>query len=219
MAVDPGSYPTAGERLPVRRPVRRLRWHSRRVAYLKLMLPVVAMAIVSLVLAWPQIAVDDKRFRISAARIAPEEADNLRMLNARFVGVDEEQRPYVVTATTATQASTTAREVELQEPKADMVMNDGAWVALSSSQGVYHRDRRTLDLAGQVSIFHDSGAEFHTTRALVDLAASTAAGDEPVEGQGPAGTIKAEGFRIFDRGARLLFTGKAQVILHRDAVP
>lgn len=217
MAADPATYPASAAGRP---PRRRVRWHSRRVAYLKLMLPAVALSIVTLVLAWPQIMPDEKRFRLSsAARIAPEEADNLRMLNARFVGVDEERRPYVVTASSATQASTLAREVDLTEPKADMVMNDGAWVALSSATGVYHRDKRTMDLDGDVSIFHDSGAEFHTTRAQVDLATSAAAGDEPIQGQAPAGTIVAEGFRIYDRGAVILFTGKAKVILSRGTAP
>src|SRR5581483_9908873 len=76
------------------RPERAL-WRSRRVAYLKLMLPAIALLIVTLILAWPQIVRNDNRVRFGGGRISADEADTLRMINARYVGVDDQQRPYV----------------------------------------------------------------------------------------------------------------------------
>src|SRR5438876_11530162 len=43
-------------------------WRSRRVAYLKLMLPAVALLIVTLILAWPQLMRDDNRVRFGGGR-------------------------------------------------------------------------------------------------------------------------------------------------------
>ena len=199
------------------RPERAL-WRSRRVAYLKLMLPAVALLIVTLVLAWPQLVREDNRVRFGGGRISLEEADTLRMLNARYVGVDDQQRPYVVTSALATRESAHAPETQLQTPKADMTTSSGAWVQLSAQTGLYHNDAKLLDLIDDVSVFHDGGTEFHTERARVDLSAGTAAGDDPVDGQGPNMTITSIGFRLYDRGARIVFTGKSHLVLHNGAV-
>jgi len=49
------------------------------------------------------------------------------MLNARYVGVDEQQRPYVVTSALATRESAHAPQTDLQTPKADMTTANGSW--------------------------------------------------------------------------------------------
>jgi lipopolysaccharide export system protein LptC len=190
-------------------------WRSRRVAYLKLMLPAIALLIVTLILAWPQIVRDDNRVRFGGGRISVEEAETLRMSNARYVGSDDQQRPYVVTSILATRESAHAPSTDLKTPKADMTTAGGAWVAVTAETGVYHNDAKLLDLAGDVSVFHDGGTEFHTTTAQVDLGTGSATGDDPVDGQGPSATIKAEGFRLYDRGAVIIFTGKAHLTLYR----
>ncbi|MBV8166197.1 MAG: LPS export ABC transporter periplasmic protein LptC, partial [Alphaproteobacteria bacterium] len=138
-----------------------------------------------------------------------------RMINARYVGIDNHDRPYVVTATLATRESAHAPKTDLTSPKADMTTANGAWVAVTAETGVYHNLARVLDLAGEVSLFHDGGTEFHTARAEVDLNAGSASGDEPVAGQGPSLTINAEGFRLYDRGAVIIFTGKTHLVLHQ----
>jgi lipopolysaccharide export system protein LptC len=199
------------------RPERAL-WRSRRVAYLKLMLPAVALVIVTLILAWPQLVRDDARLRFGGSRITLEEADTLRMLNARYVGVDDQQRPYVVTSALASRESPHAPQTHLQTPKADMTTSNGAWVAVSAQTGVYHNDAKQLDLAGEVSLFHDNGTEMHTERARVDLSAGSAAGDDPVDGQGPNLTITSIGFRLYDRGTRIVFTGKSHLVIHNGQI-
>src|ERR1700733_11946093 len=193
-------------------------WRSRRVAYLKLMLPAVALLIVTLILAWPQIGSDHNRVRFGG-HISADEADTLRMINARYVGVDDQQRPYVVTSALATRDSAHAPSTDLKTPKADMTTASGAWVAVTAETGIYHNDAKLLDLAGDVSVFHDGGTEFHTTTARVDLSAGSAAGDDPVAGQGPTGTVTSDGFRLYDRGAHIIFTGKAHMVLfHGEAL-
>jgi len=184
---------------------------------MKVLLPALAAALILLVFAWPQFAFKDERFRLGMSRLTLDQTENLTMLNARYDGVDEQRQPYSITADMATQSKQDENLIDLELPKADMTMEDGAWLALTARTGEYRRSVELLDLAGSVSLFHDRGVELFSESARIDLGAGTAEGLEPVEGQGTFGTVNAEGFRVLDRGQTIIFTGKSQLILYPDA--
>jgi lipopolysaccharide export system protein LptC len=195
---------------PVRAPSRR---RSRIVGYLKLAFPAAAVGLTLLILTWPRLMPDDKNFRLGSARISKEDAEALRLEKARIVGIDQERRPYVITADDATQVNGAATDVNLDAPKADITLSNGAWVQLSAKAGVFRRDNNQLELNGDVSLFHDSGTEFHTATAHIDLKSGDAHGSDAIQGQGPQGDIAGEGFEIVDHGARILFTGRARAVM------
>jgi lipopolysaccharide export system protein LptC len=207
-----GAKVTDGPKQPPRLSQRNV--YSLFVNWMKLLLPALACALILLVVAWPQIAPDDKLFRIEPIKNAAQEAQNLNMINARFSGFDDNQQPFTVTADMATQKPGEKDRVELQKPKADITMNDGTWLALTAKVGYYDRQTELLDLVGDVNLFHDQGFEVRTEKAQVDLKGGTASGDLPVEGQGPSGTLTAEGFRVIDNGKTVIFTGKSKMILY-----
>jgi lipopolysaccharide export system protein LptC len=190
--------------------------YSIFVGFMKVLLPALAAALILLVVAWPQFTIDDGGFRLSVSKLAPDQADSLTMLNARFDGLDENDRPYTLTADMATQSDSDKDLVELELPKADITLEDGTWLALTARSGQYRQKSRILDLAGSVSLFHDQGFELRTEAARVDFAKGVAEGAQPVQGQGSAGFIEAEGFRVLDRGARIIFTGKAHMIVNPE---
>lgn len=194
------------------------RLSSRAVTFLKVTLPLIALVLLGLVLAWHRLNPDPREFRLGAGNIsATVDADASRMIKPRYVGMDENNQPYAVVADTATQTAGSADNILLAKPKADVTLKDGSWVAVDAREGLYDRVRQTLGLRGQVHVFHDAGYEFHTESADLDMQAGTASGDVPVEGQGPFGYLKAEGFRITDKGGRILFTGKARLELRPEA--
>ena len=99
--------------------------------------------------------------------------------------------------------------VNLQKLIADMTMRDGAWVAVTADNGIYHRDAGTVDLSGNVTLFHDTGLSFETDAATVDLKNDWARGDQPVEGQNSGGQLASQGFEVRDSGQTIVFTGRA----------
>ena len=191
--------------------------YSRFVILMKLALPLVAILLIGLIVAWPQLLGRDAGFRLSYANVQPEEAEKLRMAKARYVGTDDQNRPYRIAAEQAIQPTPESEHVNLKGPTADMTLADGTWLALTAEEGVYRQKIRRLDLAGSVNLFHDSGYEFRTASAQIDFGAGVASSDTPVEAQGPGGVLKAKGFRMLDKGARVLFTGKAHLVLHPGA--
>src|SRR6185312_1175738 len=189
------------------------RSHSRFVQRSKWVLPTLAVCLLLLVATWPQLksAVDHLHFTVP--RIDLSDARNLRMVQPRYTGIDRQNRPYVLTASSATQASGTDDIVSLTAPKADMTTNSGNWVEITSCTGTYQPQPQLLDLYGDVELYQDRGNEFHTDSASIDIANGTAKSDQPVTGQGPFGHVTAEGFTMLDRGAIIQFTGKTSLTL------
>ncbi|MFZ6762063.1 LPS export ABC transporter periplasmic protein LptC [Roseomonas sp. KE0001] len=176
------------------------------------LLPLAALALLAAVALWPEFEGAEDRGRLAFRRAAQTSAEAMRISNARYQGLDEQNRPYNVTADTAVQQEQTEL-IDLTRPRADLLMNDGAWVLLESREGRYDKARNMLDLNGDVTLWHDDGSTLRTAAATIDIGAGSAAGDRPVAAQGPFGTLVSEGFRLRDRGQVVLFTGQARAVL------
>jgi lipopolysaccharide export system protein LptC len=189
------------------------RGYTRFVSWMKLVLPAVAVALLLLVATWPRLQAQLGRLGAGMAKLDLNEARDLRMVNAHFSGLDKLNRPYTVTAEVARQMPSKDDLVSLEGPKADITLQSGAWVAVNSDTGLYQQQQQVLDLFGQVHVFHDTGIEFTTDSARVNLNQGTAEGTEPVAGQGTFGELNAQGFQLLDRGERVIFTGKSRLLL------
>ncbi len=182
---------------------------------MKVLLPAVAVALLLLALAWPQLTPEEDDFKLDIAAVGPQGGDKPQVLNPRLLGVDEQTRPFQITAEMGSRLDDKeGLEVyQLDQPSADIILEDGSWVALNALDGVFERVGQMLYLSGGVNLFHDSGYEFATESAQVNLTDRSAEGDEPVHGQGPFGVIDAEGFRVLERGDVIIFTGRAEMTI------
>lgn len=191
---------------------------SRFITVMKVLLPSAAVALLTLVAAWPALDLRDDRFRLDFAQIVDPTTTEPQMLNPRLLSTDARQQQLTLTANMATQISGVGESeiFKLSEPKADIMLEDGTWWALTASEGLFQRETNVVDLNGTVSLFHDSGYEFDTETARVFLDRRDVVGTQAIRGHGPFGEIQAEGFRIFDGGVRVLFTGKSRLTIFRD---
>jgi lipopolysaccharide export system protein LptC len=194
---------------------RHVRDYSRFVTAMKFVLPILAAGLIALLAVWSQIRIEDGRFRIGMASIAPTQIDRLSMVNPRFQGIDDQNRPYTVTAAEASQVKGNDDLIDLLRPQADMTMANGSWMAVSADSGRFQRSTKHLDLAGKVSLFQDKGYELHVESISVDFGLGKAVSDTGVTGQGPAGELSGEGLRVTDKGAVIELTGKSRVLLYQ----
>jgi len=204
---------------PLPRQPRRSR-HGRAARFARIALPIVALALAGLIFAWSRIDPIINKIHIGDTEQAPQEIDAVTMENARFAGVDAQNRSFNITAVRAVQSADDDNHVDLQQPKADIVLTSGAKVTVQSDTAGLQRDTQILELAGKVTLTQDQDYEFHTTHARINLEERTAAGDAPVDGRGPQGEIHAQGFDILDGGARVVFRGHARALLqpHQESV-
>ena len=187
--------------------------YSRFVGFMKFVLPLAGAALVATVIAWPDAYRHDDGIQISLADLTTGESGQPGMERVRYVGTDDNYRPYLVTAASVREEGVDHDHFILHELQADITLESGAWVTLVATTGTYRRDLRTLGLAGTVAIYSDNGLELHTESALVNLARGSAEGTDPVQGQGPFGTLNASGFRLTDNGQRIVFDGDVRLVI------
>jgi lipopolysaccharide export system protein LptC len=188
--------------------------YSRFVSLLKFLLPAAALTLMALLLLWPQM--NPLPTKIGFSKVTVEDLENLRMLAPRMIGRDEKDQPYTITAEQATQDAGSSDVTDLVRPKGDIQINTGAWVALTADTGKYNKQSQMLHLQGNVNVFHDAGYEIQTTSADVNLDKGDAQGDEPVVGQGPDSELQGQGFRLYNKGARIVVTGQSRVVIHAN---
>jgi len=187
---------------------------SRFVRLMRVMLPLLALILTSIVLVWPQLN-KPEGFRLSFSDVETSD-DQLVMRNARFRGTDSENRPYLITADNAMQDLAHQDQVILDSLNADITLEDGTWLTLRADTGVYFQNERKLALHGNVSVYSDLGYEFHADEAEADLAMGTVESDSRVWGHGPMGRINANGLRVYERGAVVRFINGVKTTLYND---
>jgi lipopolysaccharide export system protein LptC len=201
-----GSAPGPGGRSAANDP------YSRLVALLKLLLPAIGLALLLLVAAWPRLAALFQSVGTGLAAIDLREARELKMVNPRYAGSDRQNRPYVLTAAIGRQMPDRTDLLSLERPRADMTTRRGT-VTVTAATGIYQAQAKLLDLFRRVSIVRTDGTRFSTESAHVDFTGNTAEGHDPVKGRGSWGRVAAQGFRILDKGDRVIFTGRSDLAL------
>jgi len=187
------------------------------VSAMKVALPLLALVLVGLVLMLPQLQSTEEKLRASVSQqIKAHDLENLYMVNARYVGTDDKNRAYTLTADSARQVSTDSDLVALEGPKADVSLGDGHWVAMQANAGAFYRKAQSLVLFGNVNLFHDDGYTVRTGEVEMNLKKGTASGSKPVVAHGPLGLLRAKGFKILEKGETVLFTGKASLTIYLD---
>ena len=81
------------------------------------------------------------------------------------------------------------------------------WLLAAIGNLARHRFFTPADIDG-------GGLTAGTDTARINLKAGTAESDDQTHGQSPGGNVEGEGFRLYDRGARIVFTVKAKAVLY-----
>jgi lipopolysaccharide export system protein LptC len=187
-------------------------WLARHADIVRIALPAIALVVVLGGIIGPMFT-EATGILMRNMPLAGNRGEYMRMQQPHFAGTDRKQQPYTLTAKYAVQKVREQKVYDLFQPKADLLDRKERWVAITADTGKYDQQLRMLDLVGRVTLFQDKGYILTTERARIDLDASAAYGDRPVRGQGPDAEVEAEGFHASEKGDRLVFTGRARLIL------
>lgn len=185
----------------------RISRYSRRVSWLRYALPSAALLVVATLFLWPKIHGGDLKTMVG------NNIPDVVIENLHFTGMDSKNQPYSLKAAKATRPGGLQNIYDLERPEGETTLADGAWVAGRADYGRYDQDARKLWLGGNVQLFHDTGYQFTSDEAQVNLNTSEAWGDRPVVIQGDFGTVEGQAFRLLQSGKVAVVKGPARAVL------
>ena len=186
--------------------------HGFMVSWTKRLLPVMALLLLASVALWPEIVRQTDLNSLGARHGMSGDLQAGKLVNMRYRGTDERNRPYTVTASQAAQDG--PERINLVDPKGDMISENGSWTFGQSKDGVYIQHAGLLDMSHDVVIYRDNGITLRTQSAVMDLKTGAGAGNEATHAEGPFGTLDAQGFALVDKGAVIQFQGASRLLLN-----
>ncbi len=201
---------------------RRVRAYSRAVAWMKVLLPLGALALIAAIF----VTARDKGdlTKIFTAEELAKLGAGLRLDNPRFAGLTEQGEPFAIRADWALPDSVMRRFIDLERPEGEIELRDGRTIAARADRGRMHREDKTLVLEGGVVLDTSDGYHIETALIEFDLGAKTANAPGPVSGTGPRGRIDAGSFRAAasEDGAgagQIWFENRVRVVFIPDKGP
>jgi lipopolysaccharide export system protein LptC len=186
--------------------------YSRFVVLMKRLLALGAFLIIAAVLAFFFVQRMPRQLQMSYERLGKVQND-LTMMKPRLAGSDTKGNPYVITADRAVQDTHNAKRAVLKNMEADLSLDKGNWVNARAKSGLIDMSTGQLELYDGIDVFTATGYELHSNSASANLKQSVIHGHEPVTGQGPDGTLRADEFHA-DRATDILtLTGHVQMTL------
>ena len=193
--------------------------HSRRVDRLRFILPATALMMLVMVMAWPWLNGGYHGFIMPVLKQATGfDTDAMRMMNPRYVGRTEAQEPFEVSAASAFLDPKNQQKIYLERITAIVEKEATDDVHMRANEGLYYRNRSTLDLNGDLELRVGEGYIFNTSEASVNFSLGEVDGPMPVTGEGPIGTLSADRFTVKDHGKLFRFNGQVQVV-YQPAAP
>lgn len=186
---------------------------SRKVGWVKAILPLTAALLLAALVAAPSLRTGPAADRV-AYHVPQTDSSQAQshIEEARYHGTDQKGQPFTITAAKADQLG--ADNVDLNAPVGDMTLKSGSWLELKSDSGVYNQKSQNLGLAGNVTLYRNDGTTVNTAHAQIDMKAGNAQSGDPVSVQGPFGTLNAQnGFILADRGQDVKFLGPSTLVL------
>ena len=189
--------------------------YSRFVILMKRLLSLGAFLIIAAVLAFFFVQRMPRLLQISYERMGRVEND-LAMMKPRLTGSDSKGNPYVITADMAVQDAHDPKKATLRRLEADLTLDKQNWINARAKTGMVDMNTGQLELTDGIDVFTATGYELHSNSASANLKQSLIHGHEMVTGQGPDGSLRADGFHA-DRATNILtLKGHVKMTLFGD---
>jgi lipopolysaccharide export system protein LptC len=128
---------------------------------------------------------------------------SVTVLAPRFEGFDANDRPYNLTAETARRRRENVALVDLVNPK----LEDAASTVVQAREGVWNSETEVLELFGDVVMTDAAGYTFTSQKTRMFVKENRVEGQEPLNGVGPIGEVRADAYDVLDDGNRIVLKG------------
>jgi lipopolysaccharide export system protein LptC len=193
--------------------------HSRRVRFLRRMIPVSCVVALLGPLMWGIIAPFASTapdIKIGAISVS---GSKITMESPKLSGFKKDQKSYEVTAREAIQDIKAPSIVELNKLTARMEQEKNSFARMTSDWGKFDQGNDRLELKGNVRVRTDSGYEVDMLSAQVNMKSGDVVSTEPVTVRSKTGTISANQVEVKDNAKVVIFEGRVRSVFVPDEEP
>lgn len=127
----------------------------------------------------------------------------LKLENAKLIGNDKNNRPYVITAKSSFKNSIDKNIIHLNSVEADMTLNNNSWMLINTGHAFFNVLEKSIKAKDKVFIFYDDGTKLESTELDYNISKGVGYGDNGVKMFGKWGVIEANSF-FFDTSHQMI---------------
>ena len=186
--------------------------HDRLIGFLAKALPMGIGVLAAFMIVTPLSPRGEVSFLLDRNKVAVID-ERLRVDNAMYRGLDDEGRPFSLTAGEAVQRSSAEGVVRMQDLVARIALPEGP-ARIGAQAGSYAIEEDVMSVVGPMRLIAADGYRMTASDVSIDLEARRMVGEGGVKGAIPAGTFSADAIRadlaertvMLDGNARLRMT-------------
>ena len=186
----------------------KLKKHTRRVLICKRSLPVFAFLLASLMMVWPMLFAEQKeQFSLAVSPDKKMTDAKVDMEDVRFFSQDKKKQPLTVTAPRVLETDTDNELITLYKPTATYILSSGVMLTSKTSSGLIDKPNETMMLEDTVISTTDTGYKAVSSKVFCKNREGIISSSAPVTITGPTGKLKAAGFKMYNKGDNIDFSG------------
>jgi len=140
--------------------------------------------------------------------------NTLNLENARLIGNDRNNKPYVITAKSSFKNSLDENLIHLNSVEADMTLNSNNWMSINTNHAIFNIFEKTIKATEKVFIFYDDGTKLESSGLNYNVANGTGFSNSGVKMFGKWGIIEASSFSFNTSDHMIKFYNKPKLILN-----
>lgn len=191
------------------------RRYSIFVFILKFVLPVIALAMLVILVLYPTLSGKKNKIVLVASESKVVNSATPEMLNPKFQGVDSSNQQYQISAKRAIQEK--IGFVRMEDMTADITLNNGQWISVIARTGTYDLAKKFAVLNEDVNAFitDKDGATYQVSGSEVnaDMSGGIIQSAQPVKAKGPMGNFSAASFYADRATQKITFQGPVKLTI------
>ncbi|MDR1694918.1 MAG: LPS export ABC transporter periplasmic protein LptC [Lactobacillaceae bacterium] len=191
--------------------------HTKFVRLSKLFLPIIAAAIVGMLLIIPALKEAADEIDLNFAKPKYGDFEKLHVENTTFYITDEDNKVSNFYTIGIDETFPGSKLIKLTNPQGTVNTKNDKWVSLKSTVGFYNQNTNFLDLKENTEVVFSDGMEVKTEKVAFDFSKSFGHTDTPVIGHGVFGDINSESMEFDAKTKVIIFKGKTSIKINENS--
>ncbi len=138
----------------------------------------------------------------------------VKIENAKLIGNDESNRPYVITAKSSFKNDSNENLIILHSVEADITLENNSWLLLSTEIASYNILEKLISTEKKALLFYDNGTSLESTKLNYNISSGIAYGHKGVKMFGQWGIINSGSFSLNTNTKKIKFFNNPKLTIN-----